>query len=61
MKTGNLDFNYEMINLGKGKKESWKLFNSTAIIMGLSSTFKFRDSAAFVDFEGVGENKCLAH
>lgn len=50
-----------MINLGKGKKESWKLFNFIVIIMGLSFIFKFRDLVVFVDFEGVGENKCLVY
>lgn len=33
----------------------WKSFHSIAIIMGLIPTFKFRDSAASVDFGGGGE------
>lgn len=49
-----------MIKLGIGENVE-KSFNSIAVIMGLISTLKFRDSAASVDFGGGGEIKYLIH
>lgn len=45
----------------RNRGKCWKPLNSIAIIIDLSFTLKFRDSAASVDFGGGGEYKYLAH